>query len=90
MTLLRLSVATLSLESEDLTQAVRQRRAQQRVLEMTTLVAMGIYALFIGGCVRVLGIVLERTGARTVTRSTRQQTGGGPGNERTTHTTIND
>jgi len=60
------------------------------ILEVTTLVAMGIYALFIWGVVRVLGIVLERTGARTVTRSTRELTSGGPGNERTTHTTIND
>lgn len=60
------------------------------VLEVTTLVAMAIYALFVWGCVRVLGIVLERTGARTVIRSTREQIAGGPGNERTTHTTIND
>ena len=50
---------------------------------------MGIYALIVWGLVRVLGIVLERTGARTVTRSTREQTPGGPGNERTTHTTSN-
>ena len=60
------------------------------VLEVTTLVAMGIYALLTWGLVRVLGLILERTGARTVTRSTREQTSGGPGNERTTHTTIND
>jgi hypothetical protein len=57
------------------------------ILEVTTLVAMAIYALLFWGIVRVLGMVLERSGARTVTRSTRQQTAGGPGNERTTHTT---
>jgi hypothetical protein len=34
-------------------------------------------------------MVMERTGARTVTRSTREQTSGGPGNERITHTTTN-
>jgi hypothetical protein len=60
------------------------------VLEVTTLVAMAIYGLLIWGVVRVLGIALERTGARTVTRSTREQTTGGPGNERTTRTIIND
>jgi hypothetical protein len=56
------------------------------VLEVTTLVAMGIYALIFWGGVRVLGMVMERGGARTVTRTTREQTPGGAGNERTTHT----
>jgi hypothetical protein len=60
------------------------------VLEVTTLVAMAIYALLIWGVVKVLGIALERTGARTVTRSTREQTPGGPGNERTTRTTTSE
>jgi YggT family protein len=60
------------------------------ILEVTTLVAMGIYALLFWGAVRVLGMVMERTGARTVTRSTREVTPGGPGNERTTRTTTND
>ena len=58
------------------------------ILEVTTLVAMAIYALLFWGIVRVFGIVMERSGARTVTRSTREQTPGGPGNERVTHTTT--
>jgi uncharacterized membrane protein len=60
--------------------------AGDSILEVTTLVAMAIYALVVWGLVRVLGMVMERSGARTVTRSTRQQTPGGAGNERTTHT----
>jgi hypothetical protein len=56
---------------------------------VNTLVAMAIYALLFWGIVRVLAMVMERTGARTVTRSTREQTSGGPGNERITHTTTN-
>ena len=56
------------------------------ILELTTLVAMAIYALVFWGVVRVLSMVMERSGARTVTRSTREQTPGGAGNERTTHT----
>jgi YggT family protein len=59
------------------------------ILEVNTLVAMAIYALIVWGGVRVLSMILERTGARTVTRSTREQTAGGPGNERITHTTTN-
>ena len=59
------------------------------ILEVNTLVAMAIYALFFWVVVRALGMIMERTGNRTVTRSTREQTPGGPGNERTTHTTIN-
>jgi YggT family protein len=63
--------------------------AGDMILEVTTLVAMGIYALVFWGFVRVMGMVMERTGTRTFTRSTRQQTPGGPGNERTTRTTTN-
>jgi YggT family protein len=59
------------------------------ILEVNTLVAMAIYALFFWGIVRVLGMVMERSGNHTVTRSTREQTSGGPGNERTTRTTTN-
>ena len=62
--------------------------AGDMILEVTTLVAMGIYALVFWGFVRVMGMVMERTSMRTFTRSTRQQTPGGPGNERTTHTTT--
>jgi hypothetical protein len=59
------------------------------ILELNTLVAIAIYALLFWGIVRVLRMVMERTGARTVTRSTHQQTAGGPGNEVITHTTTN-
>lgn len=55
-------------------------------LEVTTLVAMVIYALLTWIIVRVIQIVTDRPTARTVTRSTREQTGTGPGNERTTET----
>jgi hypothetical protein len=55
------------------------------VLELTTLIAMGIYALIVWGVVYVIRIVVDRPSARTVTRSTREQTGAGT--EKTTHTT---
>lgn len=58
------------------------------VLEVNTLVAMAIYALLFWGIVRVGGMLMERGGARTTTRVTREQTPGGPGNERTTRTTT--
>ena len=61
--------------------------AGDSILEVNTLVAMAIYALVFWGGVRVLAMVLDRSGARTVTRTTREQTPGGPGNEHTTHTT---
>jgi hypothetical protein len=63
--------------------------AGDSILEVNTLVAMAIYALFVWGVVRVLTMVMDRSGGRTVTRVTRQQTLGGPGNERITHTTSN-
>jgi len=55
------------------------------ILEVTTLIAMAIYALFFWGVVRVIQIVTDRPSARTVTRSVREQTPGG--SEHTTHTT---
>ena len=55
------------------------------ILEAITLVAMGIYALIFWGVVYVINLVTDRPSARTLTRSTREQTG--PGSERTTHTT---
>lgn len=64
--------------------------AGSSVLEVTTLVAMAIYALFFWGMLRVLAMVMDRGGARTVTRTTREQTPGGAGNERTTHTISRD
>lgn len=64
--------------------------AGNSILEVTTLVAMAIYALVFWGAVRVLAMVMDRGGARTVTRTTREQTPGGAGNERTTHTISRD
>jgi hypothetical protein len=49
---------------------------------------MAVYALLFWVIVRVIRIVAYRPSARTVTRSTREQTPGGPGNERTTHTIL--
>ncbi len=59
----------------------------ETILEVTTLMAMAVYALLAWVVVRVIPIVTDRASARTVTRSTREQTPGGAGNERTTHTT---
>jgi YggT family protein len=59
------------------------------VLEVTTLIAMAVYALFFWVLVRVVQIAASRTTARTVTRSTHEQAPGDPGNERTTHTHSN-
>jgi len=56
------------------------------ILELTTLIAMAIYALIFWGVVRVIEIVMDRRSARTVTRSVREQTPD-TGTERTTHTT---
>ena len=55
------------------------------ILEVTTLIAMAMYALLFWGVVRVIQIVTDRPSARTVTRSVREQTPGG--SEHTTHTT---
>ena len=57
------------------------------ILEVTTLIAMAVYALFFWIVVRIVLIAANRPTARTVTRSVREQTPGGTGNERTTHTT---
>ena len=56
------------------------------ILEVTTLIAMAIYALLFWGVVRLIPILTERARARTITRVTREQTPG-TGTERTTHTT---
>ena len=58
----------------------------ETILEVTTLIAMAMYALLFWGVVRVIQIVSDRPSARTVTRSVREQTPG-TGTERTTHTT---
>jgi YggT family protein len=57
------------------------------ILEVTTLIAMAVYALLFWVVVRVVRIATNRPSARTITRSTREQTPGG-GEERTTHTTT--
>jgi YggT family protein len=44
------------------------------VLELTTLIAMAVYALFFWIVVRVIQVVTDRPSARTVTRSVREQT----------------
>ena len=56
------------------------------ILEVTTLIAMAIYALLFWGVVRLIPILTDRARARTITRVTREQTPG-TGTERTTHTT---
>jgi hypothetical protein len=53
---------------------------------VTTLIAMAVYALLVWVIVRLLSIVADRPSARTITRSTREETPG-TGAERTTHTT---
>ena len=45
--------------------------------EVTTLIAMAVYALFFWVLVRVLQVATSQTTARTVTRSTREETHGG-------------
>ena len=58
----------------------------ETILEVTTLVAMAIYALLFWGVVRLIPILTDRARARTVTRTTREETPS-TGTERTTHTT---
>lgn len=54
-------------------------------LEVTTLIAMAVYALLFWVIVRVIQIAVDRPRARTVTRSTHEQTPE-TGTDRTTHT----
>jgi uncharacterized membrane protein len=58
-------------------------------LEVTTLIAMAVYALIFWGIAYVIRMITDRPRARSFTRTTREQTPGGEGNVRTTHTTIN-
>jgi uncharacterized membrane protein len=60
------------------------------VLEVTTLIAMAIYALIFWGVVRIIPLFTERASARIVTRTTQEQTPGNDGSEHTTHTISND
>ena len=57
-------------------------------LEVTTLIAMAVYALIFWGVAYVIHMVVDRPNVRSFTRTTREQTPGGEGNVRTTHTTI--
>lgn len=60
-------------------------------LEVTTLIAMVVYALLFWIIMRIIPVFVDRPSARTVSRSTREQTpgsAGGVGTDRTTHTTI--
>ncbi len=57
-------------------------------LEVTTLIAMAVYAMIFWGVAYVIRIVVDRPNILSFTRSTREQTPGGDGNVRTTHTTI--
>ena len=55
------------------------------VLEVTTLIAMAVYALFFWIVVRVIGIVADRPSSRTATRSVHEQMP--DGSNRTTRST---
>ena len=57
-------------------------------LEVTTLIAMVVYVLIFLGIAYGIQLVTDRPKSRTFTRVTREQTPGGEGNVRTTHTTI--
>jgi len=57
-------------------------------LEVTTLIAMVVYALIFWGLAYVLKMVVDRPRARSFTRTTREQAPGDDGTVRTTHTTI--
>jgi hypothetical protein len=57
------------------------------IFEVTTVIAMVVYALLTWGIVSVVQLAASRPIARTSMRSTREQTPGGIGSERTTHTT---
>jgi uncharacterized membrane protein len=59
-------------------------------LELTTLIAMLVYALIFWGIVYVIKIVVDRPRARSFSIVTREQAPGRPGSVRTTRTTISD
>ena len=69
-------------------------RSGGTILEVTTLIAMAVYALLFWFVVHLIRIVLDRPSARTFTRSVREQTpsgsAAGTGTERTTHTISRD
>ena len=53
------------------------------ILEITTLIAMAVYALIFWGIIQVVRIVADRPSSRSVTRTTREQSSG-TGTNRTT------
>lgn len=57
-------------------------------LEVTTLIAMAVYALIFWGVAYIIRLVADRPSVRSFTSTTREQTPGGDGNIRTTYTTI--
>lgn len=57
-------------------------------IEITTLIAMAVYVLLFIGIAYVIQLIADRPTASSFTRTTREQTPGGEGNVRTTHTTI--
>jgi hypothetical protein len=57
-------------------------------LELTTLIAMAVYALIFWGVAYLIRIITDRPSASSFTSVTREQTPGGEGNVRTTQTTI--
>lgn len=62
------------------------------VFEITALIAMAIYALFLWVVVRLIAVAQTRPSARTITRSVHEQIPGsvaGSETERTTHTISN-
>jgi len=59
-------------------------------LEITTFIAMIVYALLVLCIAYGIRLIVDRPSARSFTLQTRQQTPGGTGNERITHTTISD
>jgi urea transporter len=66
---------------------IRTPTSAGMTFEVTTFIAMAVYALLFWVVVRVIGVVADRPCARTASRSVREQApGGGPGNERTTTT----
>lgn len=59
----------------------------ETVLEVSTLIAMAVYWLIVWIVARAIPILMDRQSIGTFSRTTSEQTPGGAGNERTTHTT---
>jgi hypothetical protein len=59
------------------------------IFEVTTLIAMIVYALFFAIIIRVIVLATGQTSARTTSRTVTEQTSGDPGSGRTTRTISN-